>query len=80
MEGVNHIEPNWNKKREEKAREQCEILYVMGETEKFTATKFHRQFPFVLLVKVGLKEGQTFGSGGGRDMKSGVSGVQKGPA
>jgi hypothetical protein len=41
----------------------------MGNRDKFTATKVPRQFPLVLLVKVGWRAGNTFGSREGRAEK-----------
>jgi hypothetical protein len=47
----------------------------MGETEinKVTAVKVSRQCPFVLLVKVGSREGKAFGSGVRREVEQGLT-------
>jgi hypothetical protein len=48
-------------------------LHLTGETDEFTAVKVPRQFPLVLLAKVGWSEGKAFGSEEGRAMRNGAN-------
>jgi hypothetical protein len=41
--------------------------------KKLFTIKVHKQCPLVLLVKVGRREGKAFGSGARRDVKQGLS-------
>jgi hypothetical protein len=43
-----------------------------GNKDQFTTMKVPRQCSLVLLVKVNWREGEAFGSGEGREMKSGA--------
>jgi hypothetical protein len=46
---------------------------VVRGTDKFTALKVPRHCPLVLLLKIRSKEDKTFGCGGGRVMKCGIT-------
>jgi hypothetical protein len=61
------------REREERKSGTVRDTNLTGETRvnKFTTVKVPRQYPFVLLVKVGRKERKPFENGEGREMKSG---------
>jgi hypothetical protein len=54
-------------------RDYLETLYCTGGTENLPALNVPRQWPFVLLVKVGWREFKTLQSNDGKEMEKGDS-------
>jgi hypothetical protein len=59
-------------RRESGGRAVRETTFNGWNRDGFPAMKVPRQCPFVLLVKVGWREGMAFGNGEGRAMRSGA--------